>query len=525
MRGHARDHARAVGTVDAVNSHASARSRALSLAGVVAIATLVVGLTSAAPSGAESTRRPSARTATAERSGVEHLHFAYGPLDITPGQNLIQTNQTRIPQPDVDGWIVGFRPNLVLATGPRTGKVAPTDQLHLHHAVWATAARFDATAPPLPERFFAAGEEKTTLALPNGYGYPYSAAETWFLNSMVHNLTDRPFTVSITYDVDFVSLTRPRAATMHDVRPVWLDVQNGSIYPVFDVLRNAGDNGRYTYPDDDPNAYANGRIKNEWTVDRPGVLVAAVGHLHPGGLAVDLGVRRGTQSVRAFSATAKYFEPAGAVSWDVAMTVPRRNWRVQIEPGDMLSVSATYDTSRASWYESMGLMVLWIADGTGGPDPFTTKVDRPGRTTHGELPENRNHGGEPSHLEDARRAAGVPATAVDVADFFYEVGDLNDDGPIPTVAAGSSLTFTNLDAPGNVWHSITGCKAPCDGAPGIAYPLADATVPFDSGQLGAAGAPTAGRDSWNTPADLDPGTYTYFCRIHPFMRGAFRVIG
>jgi plastocyanin len=25
------------------------------------------------------------------------------------------------------------------------------------------------------------------------------------------------------------------------------------------------------------------------------------------------------------------------------------------------------------------------------------------------------------------------------------------------------------------------------------------------------------------PADLPEGTYTYFCRVHPVMRGAFRV--
>jgi len=48
-------------------------------------------------------------------------------------------------------------------------------------------------------------------------------------------------------------------------------------------------------------------------------------------------------------------------------------------------------------------------------------------------------------------------------------------------------------------------------------------VQFDSGELGDAGAPTAGTDTWRTPTNLDPGTYTYFCRIHPFMRGSFRV--
>jgi plastocyanin len=58
---------------------------------------------------------------------------------------------------------------------------------------------------------------------------------------------------------------------------------------------------------------------------------------------------------------------------------------------------------------------------------------------------------------------------------------------------------------------------------GISYPLPDGRFSFDSGQLGDDGPPTAGRLTWETPADLAAGTYTYFCRIHPAMRGAFRV--
>ena len=34
-----------------------------------------------------------------------------------------------------------------------------------------------------------------------------------------------------------------------------------------------------------------------------------------------------------------------------------------------------------------------------------------------------------------------------------------------------------------------------------------------------------GTTTWKTPKTLGPGTYTYFCRIHPFMRGSFRVKG
>ncbi len=50
-----------------------------------------------------------------------------------------------------------------------------------------------------------------------------------------------------------------------------------------------------------------------------------------------------------------------------------------------------------------------------------------------------------------------------------------------------------------------------------------ADIPFDSGQLGTQGVPTAGRIDWTTPTSLPAGTYTCFCRIHPSMRGGFVV--
>jgi plastocyanin len=59
---------------------------------------------------------------------------------------------------------------------------------------------------------------------------------------------------------------------------------------------------------------------------------------------------------------------------------------------------------------------------------------------------------------------------------------------------------------------------------GIAYPLANAKIAFDSAELGRGGPPASGSITWSVPRNLPPGTYTYFCRIHPFMRGAFRVL-
>jgi plastocyanin len=146
--------------------------------------------------------------------------------------------------------------------------------------------------------------------------------------------------------------------------------------------------------------------------------------------------------------------------------------------------------------------------------------------THGHLPENDNHGGGQKVYPDATEFDPVPAGAVDIGRFVYEIGDMTGGKQtIPVVGAGESITYTNLDAPfGNgVWHTITSCKEPCNQTTGIAYPLADGDVQFDSGQLGKAGPPTAGTVTWDTPADLPEGTYTYFCRIHPFMRGAFQI--
>ena len=60
--------------------------------------------------------------------------------------------------------------------------------------------------------------------------------------------------------------------------------------------------------------------------------------------------------------------------------------------------------------------------------------------------------------------------------------------------------------------------------------LATESHSFDSGQLGynyhsfGGTAPAIGTDTWKTPKNLHPGTYSYFCRVHPFMRGSFRVI-
>jgi plastocyanin len=195
-----------------------------------------------------------------------------------------------------------------------------------------------------------------------------------------------------------------------------------------------------------------------------------------------------------------------------------------------LSMSATYTTTKWSWYEVMGIMVVWFAPGNGGVNPFKVKVDVPGAVTHGHLPENDNHGGTATTdiADPTKLKSGPRTTSVIIGSFGYHPGDLKDATEIPTVKAGKTLTFKNYDAPSSygygIWHTITTCKLPCNLSTGIAYPVADAPLQLDSGQLGNFDEPTKGTTTWSTPATLTAGDYSYFCRVHPFMRGAFRVV-
>ena len=132
-------------------------------------------------------------------------------------------------------------------------------------------------------------------------------------------------------------------------------------------------------------------------------LVSGVGHLHPGGLNVDLEVARdgpdagtvdgdGPSEVRKlFRSDAKYYEPAGAVSWDVSMKATRRGWRIALKAGDTVSIDTTYDVERASWYESMGILPLAVSAPADplAKDPFDDRRGREGDVRRGRHPHPR----------------------------------------------------------------------------------------------------------------------------------------
>ncbi|MDQ6822188.1 MAG: hypothetical protein M3076_17910 [Actinomycetota bacterium] len=506
---------------------------------------------------------------------VEHLHFAAGPYVVTPGANLILLQYQKVPKPNQDGYMIRVNPNLRYAkrSGGQwvcCGKIPYVSQIHLHHGVWLSNgltgegegnSYYGGFYP-----FMAVGEEKTIFSMPRGYGYPVGAHDAWVLNYMIHNLTPNPHSVYITYDMDFIPASSPLAKTITPVHPIWTDVEAGHLYPVFNVAQHSGAQGSFTFPDMAHHPYGPQGLApnlNEFKVDHAGTLIGTAGHLHPGGLWDELDlIRAGAsprraavpglvrRSVRLFRSYAHYFDHRGPISWNMAMGATARDWRPRVRPGDTLRISTTYNTTRASWYEVMGIMVVWEAwnDRT-GVNPFTHRVDQRGHLTHGYYPENNDNGGSYSlGLSYAHYRTCHPKQVV-IKSFFYSPGNVpafGNQACIPTIRTGRTLEFVNDDAspappgaasggilgniisPGpwytkSIFHSVTSCKNPCGLNSAISYPLANGAG-FDSAQLGPA-TPASGQLTWNTPATLAPGTYTFYCRIHPWMRGVFRVIG
>ncbi|MDX6639453.1 MAG: hypothetical protein QOF12_464 [Solirubrobacteraceae bacterium] len=500
-------------------------------------------------------------------AGAQVLKYRFGPMKIQPGQNLINLDLQK-QRPAVDGWIVGFRPGLVYASN---GKSPSVDLVHLHHAVWLVGDSAGSLKPT-----FAAGEEKTYFNAPAGFGWRYTTDQTWIINHMIHDLTAQSQQVYITYTLWFIPDNAPQAAGITAIHTQWMDVESGKPYPVFNALKGSGTHHRFTFPTQAPHAYStDGVVRNRWVADHDGTMVSAAGHLHPGGLWTDLTITRDGVTKRIFRSRADYFDPVGAVSWDVAMSATAPDWKVDFKQGDVITTTATYDTSRASWYEVMGIMVVGVTDQqvAGGVDPFSGgQIDQSDYLTHPRLPENVDQGvrrANPGLHNPIRERVGPYKDRVVIKNFTYSQGDLSSPGKQgrpPAVAQGTSLSFVNADAPlTERFHTITACRAPCNLTGGIGYPLADGPRAFDSGELGygptissalyptggsgdvpispvvdtptdkanCAGVPglvgliasgCIGTTVYETPKNLTPGTYTYFCRIHPFMRGAFRVV-
>ena len=272
----------------------------------------------------------------------------------------------------------------------------------------------------------------------------------------------------------------------------------------------------------------------------------------------------------------------GVFSEDFQMEVTNPAWRAPIHKGDRILVTGIYENRDHAWYDVMTHQGMYVDPAQpprgrcapylvgeaarprvrihrhrhvhrmrrmvrtrhGGrravvrrrvhihrhrhrvvPNPTAGVLNRPW-DNHVELFCGPEFGGPVCESEERERPTGRETSLVTIADFLYVPGDRAlsgpDGGPV-RVKRGTPLTFVNADQAAGIRHSVTTCAWPCTGAYVANYPFADGT--WDSDILGYdpvdGGSPNPVAQ---TPANLPTGKYSYFCRIHPWMRGAFEVV-
>lgn len=181
----------------------------------------------------------------------------------------------QIEKPCEDCYITKMTPNLVLA-GTDT-RVNFDTQGMLHHVVNMNFSRPDVTCRPSwfgdtvnllgaveggNERFFASGNERTLMTVPDGYGYYVGRGDEWGLIVDVMNMAMEDRQYEFEYTFEWVK-------SAEHVTPVWLDVDQC-------------EDSEWATPD----GYSDTHY--EWNSTLDGRIVAIGGHVHDQGISIAL---------------------------------------------------------------------------------------------------------------------------------------------------------------------------------------------------------------------------------------------
>ncbi|HTC82647.1 MAG TPA: hypothetical protein VK848_14020 [Acidimicrobiia bacterium] len=300
----------------------------------------------------------------------------YGPIVVPPsvGDQPGEFNAVvpAMPMPCTNCFLTGTQVDLVF----EDGRSANLDNgLMLHHIVVFNSGRPDATCGPdtpigsLGERFFAAGNERTSGALPPGFGYHYGVDRvTGAIEIMNHS--PQPQAVYVRTKVSYVPDPAP---DMKPVRPVWLDENNckDSAYAVV-----AGPSHQVW----------------RWTSTLTGRVVLAGGHVHNGGIKIDFANettgRPLCTSYAGYGTKAAYqgsVESMTTCVWDRLGTV---------RAGEALSIDTFYDPPEPQ-SDVMGIVLAYVYetdDLTGGtPAPASVQAPAPAWPPPGGVPSGHSH--------------------------------------------------------------------------------------------------------------------------------------
>jgi plastocyanin len=386
------------------------------------------------------------------RAQERTLTFTTGPISVGP--YAVASQPMLAQSPIVDGYVVGMEAEVVDAKGRVQGR----DKVMLHHIVFAKVGVPDYTCGGAAERFFAEGEERLALSLPRGYGYPNKAADRWGLLYMLMNHKPQRLNGYIRYRVRYVT-----GEALKAVKPVWLDVRNCTgPDPVFDVPGGGKRFSTFTKTAD-------------FTMPESGRLVSGGGHLHGGGIRVEL--RNATCGTVPFASRPTWGGPRPTPilhePGPTKMSSFRSTEGIPVARGQKLRLAAIYDNGR-SHTRAMGIMLLFLA-----PSP----VKGCGATPALELDVGRPAAPPPFSMPLPRTPAGPVSTARStwVGDFRYGAERI-------LLKRGTTFTWRFK---GSVQHDVTVVGGP----EGFSAPWT------------LAGA--------FTHRFTKPGTYRLFCSLHP----------
>jgi plastocyanin len=293
--------------------------------------------------------------------------FRYGPIAIGPYQVLQSDLKLAIPKPAVDGFVTNMEVDVV----DPDGTPVPIDRLMLHHIVFLnlgeqigqkhdgtcnTFTAFDSSSkiPALGERFYAAGEERAKLRLPEGYGYPMKAGDQWGMTMMFMNHRAQADSAFVEYEVTYD--TEPKAP----VTPYWLDVENCLADPVYTVPGGGRKGSTH-------------RRSATWRVPEPGRIVAGLGHVHGGAKGLSLNRR----SCRLYTSRPTWglpghpfynVKPVLHEPGPINMTGFTSPTGLPVRRGERLRLDSNYD-ARLTHARVMGIMLLFMAKGPAAPPP------------------------------------------------------------------------------------------------------------------------------------------------------------
>lgn len=436
-----------------------------------------------------------------------------------------------VPTPGVTGHITHLETDIIDA---QSGQQVPISRLMLHHIVFLNLNRTDSTCAGegytgfdgrkgfgnfAPQRFYAAGEERAKLSMPPGYGYKTNAGDDWAMVVMVMNHRAVADNAQIHYE-----MTVDTDPTLKSVKPYWLDVRDCHADPVYNVpsiaqkLKKAKKKnrkkgggkqasaakrkgkGKKKKKRKKPAPAAISTQSRDYVFPESGRLIAGSGHVHGGAIGLNLtqpgcGDRQVAESIPTWGLADHPFynvQPVLHEPGPINMSAFGSTSGLPVQAGETIRLNSVYDNTRPHT-RVMGIMVVYLVPesvigacgpvpswdvlkttqpGGPGPIPFTiplTALDSSGQAVTIQAP--------PGKLKDASSNDVTP-----VGDRFFGEPNLR-------VRKGSYLTWQFL---GRELHNVTLANGP----EGIGSDNLDAGRGF-------------------TQKFTRPGTYRFFCGLHP----------